>query len=172
MDTRPFEQSALLSIAYYKGRKALNPKAKWGDQAICAWPRSRGDFSHAEMVFGYRASAGGAGLCASASLRDHGVRFKSIDLSSGRWELRHIEGATELDYERCIRWFGMHLCAPYDLLGIAGFVLPGALQLKRAFYCSEACALAWGAPAQQISPSRLFELQDAVFAPHVASTAA
>lgn len=158
-----FLRAAPLSVAYYLGRKSLNPAAKLGDRLICAWPRSRGDFSHAEMVFGYSPDQP-VSLCASASMRDGGVRLKHINLRSGRWVLRHVEAASDEDALRCRQWFVERLGQAYDWLGVAGFVLPGRLQLRRAVYCSEACVLAWGSDAKQVAPSELFAQHEAIFA--------
>lgn len=157
------QDPCLLAVAYYYGRREENPKAKIGDRLICWWPRSRGRFSHAELVIGYDPTQQHQ-LCASASGRDHGVRQKAIDLSTGRWRIKPIKNATEQQYRAAQKWFWAHNGMPYDYLGIAGYVLPGRLQSDSAAFCSESVLLAMGIKNTRKSPSELERWHDQIFA--------
>jgi hypothetical protein len=79
--------------------------------------------------------------CFSSSNRDGGVRFKSIDLTSGKWELvdvpcRHFE---ELDVHR---WCGTKVGGRYDWPGVLGFVIPFLRHKRNRWFCSEICTAA------------------------------
>lgn len=156
----------MITLAFYKGTRQENPDTRWWDRLICWWPRSRGRFSHCEIVIpGTR--TGGRVTCASSSARDGGVRMKRITLTSGHWilvALPHYEPQPIID------WFDRHENLRYDWLGVLGFVLPWVREKPSRVYCSEACALALQDAAQasppdlplpwppaQISPSKLYE---------------
>lgn len=137
-------------LAFYKGTLAENPKARLFDRLVCAWPRSRGRFSHAELV---EVLEEGWGACWSSSARDGGVRCKRIDLASGRWVLVWLPG---VPLQPALEWFRNHKGEPYDYPGILGYVLPLVKQWRAWWYCSEACAAALGVFADtHIPPSRL-----------------
>jgi len=130
-----------LTYAFYKGRKAENPRARIFDRLVC-W-RTRGRFSHCELV---QDIISPHGLCWSASLRDRGVRQKWIDLASGRWELVTVPG----DRAAAVRWFEAHKGAPYDWFGLLGWLAPWRVSNAQWWYCSEACGAAAGLPPEQI----------------------
>ncbi|HYF18683.1 MAG TPA: hypothetical protein VEA40_12515 [Ramlibacter sp.] len=135
-----------VTLAFYLGTRAENPKARLFDQLVCAWPRSAGRFSHVELV-------GPDGVCFSSSKRDGGVRGKRIDLASGRWVLARHAG----DERRALEWFFRHHGEPYDTAGLLGFVLPWRTQDRRAWFCSEAVAAALGLPRSwELSPNHLY----------------
>lgn len=120
------------------------------------------DYSHAELVFG-ELDRHGKCLCASASARDHGVRFKNIDLvTSGRWDLYPIKG----DEAAAYRWFTEHQGAGYDYFGLGWFILPiDQINDPKRYFCSEAIAAALGyARPLKFHPQRL--LDHALKVPH------
>ena len=153
-----------LTLAFYKGTRQENPQARLLDRAICWWYRSRGRFSHVELVIPGTRTAGTA-TCVSASPRDGGVRSTRIHLTSGRWVL------VTLPYHPsapAVDWFDQHDGAPFDWQGIAGFVLTFLRESLKRFYCARSQALAiresarisllpleWP-EARRISPSALF----------------
>lgn len=110
-----------------------------------------GDYSHTELVFS-------DGIAASASLRDGNVRFKRIDLSTGKWDFyalpQHAEPAAR-------QWFQEHVGVKYDLLGVATFpfmyLVPHWRGSKKSVFCSEACSRALGMDdrTERVGPSML-----------------
>jgi hypothetical protein len=140
----------VITLAFYKGTRAENPKARVFDRLVC-W-RTGGRFSHCELV---QDIISPHGLCWSASLRDGGVRQKWIDLASGRWELVTIPG----DKAAAVAWFEAHRGAPYDWFGLLGWVVPWRMSVQRWWYCSESCGAAAGLPpdtTRRLSPSDLY----------------
>lgn len=132
-----------MKVAFYLGRKAENPKAKFFDRLTCAWTKSR--YSHCELVID--------GLCYSSSKRDGGVRAKQINLDSGHWHVFDVKG----DAEAAKQWFREHFGARYDVAGLFGFVLPWRTHNPDRWFCSEACAAALKIPEPwQLSPGDLF----------------
>lgn len=128
-----------MKIAMYKGP----PGDFWhkvGHWATCLWTRSK--YSHCELVFG-DAPVGGKHLCASSSARDGGVRFKRIDLASGRWDVFSLPGVDGFDEAHARQWFQDHAGLPYDHLALLWFVLPiNQFNRSKRFFCSEAVAAA------------------------------
>lgn len=132
-----------VTFAFYKGRLSDNPHALLFDRLVTSWPRSKGRFSHGEVV----TSTGAEGL--SSSFRDKGVRKKPINFGSGRWTLVTVPveslGVTQAQIEQ---WYTDHVGAPFDTLGILGFVVPFRLSYRQWYFCTEsvACALGLDAP--------------------------
>lgn len=128
-----------MKLACYKGP----PDDFWhtvGHSGTCLWTRSR--YSHCELVFSDPV-LNGRHLCASSSARDDGVRFKRIDLSSGRWDLYQPARRYQTMEPQARQWFIEHEGLPYDHLGLAWFVLPiEEFNDPKAFVCSEAIASA------------------------------
>lgn len=166
--TCPAVSLPMITLAFYKGTRQENPKARLFDRLICWWHLSRGRFSHVELVIpGTR--MGGRATCASASSRDGGVRSKRITLTTGRWVLVTLPFHPSMP---AVDWFDEHEDARYDWRGVAGFVLTWLRDSWSRFYCSRALALAirsaalahpdpavsleWPVAAR-ISPSALFQ---------------
>ena len=113
---------------------------KVGHEGTCLWTDSI--YSHAELVFSDDPVAG-KHLCASSSARDGGVRFKRIDLASGRWDVFSLPGVDEFDEAHARQWFQDHAGLPYDHLALLWFVLPiNQFNRSKRFFCSEAVAAA------------------------------
>jgi hypothetical protein len=123
----------MITVAFYKGRKRLfNRLVSW-------W--TRGPYSHCELLCTPTlAIHEGKVRVASASYLDHGVRIKTIDWHPENWDLVTIDG----DCREAVWWFQAHLGAPYDVMGIVGFVVRVMGHSKRRWFCSEACAAAMG----------------------------
>jgi hypothetical protein len=131
-----------MQLAFYKGRTRLFDRAvQWYTQ---------GPYSHCELVID--------GQCYSSSLRDGGVRVKTIDLMSGNWDVVPVAENQKL----ALDWFTLHLGDKYDTAGLFGFVLPWRLEARSRWFCSEACAEALGfAKSWQLSPNELFRMRRA-----------
>lgn len=128
-----------MQLAMYKG-PATEPLHQIGHAGTCLVTWSI--YSHCELVFGPPLT-NGRSLCASSSMRDKGVRFKNINLASGRWDLYKLTRYSREDEIYAYNWFVQHQGLPYDLLGLAWFVLPiSAFNDPARFVCSEAIAAA------------------------------
>lgn len=127
-----------VTLAFYKGTSAENPKARPFDRLTC-W-RTRSRFSHVELVV-TTGDITGLSNCWSSSFRDQGVRPALIDLASGRWVLVEVP---DLSLQDAVKWFELHQGAPYDWFGLLGWVLPWRVSNRAWWFCSEACAEALG----------------------------
>lgn len=159
-----------LTLAFYLGTRRENAAARLLDRLICWWPRSRGRFSHVELVLGRMPLAPDQDLAdyarvAGASSMEGKIREGWVNLATRRWVLLQLPG---FDVDHAQAWFAQHDGARYDWLGLLGFVLPWRTQDGGRWYCSEAIAAAlhqaasasdpatplpW--PPRQISPSAL-----------------
>lgn len=86
-------------------------------------------YSHAELVID--------GRCYSSSVRDGGVRSKTIDLATGRW---HVIDAPGVDADAALRRFAEREGLGYDWPGALRWGLPFLRQRPRADYCFELVA--------------------------------
>ena len=149
--------------AFYKGTRAENPRARLFDRVVTWWPRSRGRFSHCELV---ASREGLQAKCWSASSLDGSrVRAKEINLGTGRWVLVILQ---DLEAAPALTWFEGAEGRGYDYPGILGFVWRRIKQVRRWLFCSEAVASAIAAAARacnrphlappdtNVSPSKLF----------------
>ena len=91
--------------------------ARW-----CPW-------SHAELVID--------GRCHSSSVRDGGVRSKTIDLTTGRWDVIDLP---RVDADAALRRFAQREGRGYDWPGALRWGLPFLRQRPRADYCFEVVA--------------------------------
>ncbi|MBX3588860.1 MAG: hypothetical protein KF796_19685 [Ramlibacter sp.] len=140
-----------ITIAFYKGRLAENDHALLFDRLTC-W-RTRSRFSHCELVL---PEPSGGQKCWSSSFRDHGVRGKAVDLTTGRWVLIKVPGVSA---DTASAWFKAHVGAPYDWFGLLGWVFPWRVSNRAWWFCSEACAEAMGLEESwHISPGDLYQL--------------
>lgn len=123
---------------------------RWSDiggRAICAWTRS--PYSHVEIVIN--------GVCYSSSLRDRGVRKKTIDLGKPHWRVIPIEWVAETE---ALRVFFRNQGQPY---GWGDLIAQHVLRLPvddPGLLCSELCALMLGLPtsmARGMTPGALVE---------------
>jgi len=108
-------------------------------------------YSHVEIQFS-------AGISASSSFEDAGVRFKQIDYTSGDWDFIDLPEWLE---PHARRWFDDHDEWEYDLLGNLHFVFLLIRGEARKVFCSEAVAEALGVPAGQgyrFSPGDLYAM--------------
>ena len=77
--------------------------------------------------------------CYSSSIRDGGVRLKTMPLPPEKWDLIPVDASPEQVYEALAATFG----AKYDWAGATG-VIARWRHDKRKYFCSEWCAMALG----------------------------
>lgn len=129
-----------VKLALYKGPPRNDLMHTAGHYAIRAWTWSQ--WSHAELVID--------GVCWSSSARDGGVRPKTIDLGSGRWDVIELH----LPPERAaaaLAWFQTHEGDEYDYWNIGRFILPLIGHERDQWVCFEAI----GAALQLAAPHKL-----------------
>lgn len=135
-----------VEIAFYKGPPRNDLLHSLSHHAIRLWTWSK--WSHAELVID--------GVCWSASARDGGVRFKTINLQSGRWDLVSAP-LSEDEVSRALAWFLKHEGEGYDYLNIGRFILPFLGQKRNRWVCFEAIGSALGlAGAHKLTANDLF----------------
>lgn len=122
-----------LQLAFYKGPPAADWTHALSHYAIRLWTWSC--WSHAELVID--------GLCYSSSVRDGGVRAKTIDLTSGRWDVVGVE-LDDDQVEAALSWFLVNDGERYDWAGVWRFVIPLLPQAPRRWFCFEAVGAALG----------------------------
>lgn len=137
----------MTALAFYKGP----PSGDWWHwichYAVCLWTWSR--YSHVELVID--------GVCHSASPRDGGVRFKKIDLGSGRWDVFPIR-LTEQQIEYAVLWFHINQGDRYDWAGIWRFVFPFLPHSRSRWFCFESVGAALGfAGAHKLTANDLYQ---------------
>ena len=127
-------------LALYKGKKsgkgAKVQLARFTDWAIRQI--TRGQYSHCEIAI----DLGGKFECYSASLRDGGVRSKSMHLPPEKWDLITLADNAALRQAIQIR-YDRTKGQGYDYLGVLGVILPFRHHANR-WFCSEWCAWALG----------------------------
>ena len=128
-------------LALYKGRKrGKTPRELW--QRLMDWAvrwATSGQYSHCEIAVKH--SFADDYHCYSASLRDGGVRMKTMTLPADKWDSIPIN---QLDaYIDVLNYFAQTRGKPYDLIGACGVVLGIKGSLKK-WFCSEWCAAALG----------------------------
>lgn len=140
-------------LALYKGRKrGKSPRELW--QRLMDWAvraATRGQYSHCEIAVKH--SFADDYHCYSASLRDGGVRSKTMPLPADKWDLLAIRDVDA--YDKMWALFQQTRGAKYDYCGALGLVLP-IRQARQRWFCSEWCAkaLELGQP-EKFSPNRL-----------------
>ena len=153
-------------LALYKGRRdgawyrpgvAAARLSDWIIRTLTGSP-----YSHCELAvlvkpksslhpFGHTAPA--VFDCYSSSIRDGGVRLKTMPLPPEKWDLIPVDVKPEQVYEALAETFA----AKYDWLGATG-VIARWRHDKRKWFCSEWCAMALGlANPERFSPGSLAE---------------
>jgi len=133
-------------IAFYKKDSTLF------DRLIGWW--MRGPYSHCEMVVS-DPGIDGKSDCYSSSLRDGGVRFKSILLDPAHWDVYEVY----MDPEAVKAWFLPRIGAKYDLLGFLGFIIRPIPDDYEKFFCSSACMFSLGfKQAWRFDPNAFFNI--------------
>lgn len=137
-------------LALYKGRRDgawYQPKvaaARLSDWIIRTLTRS--PYSHCELAVLIPPPDGDPDDhavfdCYSSSIRDGGVRMKTMTLPADKWDLIPIN---QFDaYIDVLNYFAQTRGKPYDFIGACGVVLGIKDSLKK-WFCSEWCAAALG----------------------------
>jgi hypothetical protein len=133
-----------MRVAFYKSKKHLFNR-------LVAW-WTQGPYSHCEVVLGQE---GDEYICASASGRDGGVRFKTMQLPADTWDIVDVAA----DFRSIFAWFHDHKGQKYDVLGLFGFIGRRGTQDQAKWFCSEACAAALGyAEPWRYDPNGFYQL--------------
>ena len=127
-------------LALYKGRR----DGAWYQPSVAAarlsdWiirTLTGSPYSHCELAV---PCADGQYDCYSSSIRDGGVRLKTMPLPPEKWDLIPVDVNPEQVYEALAATFG----AKYDWAGATG-VIARWRHDKRKWFCSEWCAMALG----------------------------
>ena len=128
-------------LALYKGKGLIgNYLTRWWTGSV---------YSHCELVVD--------GECYSASFMDGGVRKKTIDLASGRWDVIPLDSWMQA---RVVSFFKETEGKQYDWWGIIGAQMFNRRRHDpNRFFCSEWCAAALGIPnSEMYTPHTLAEL--------------
>lgn len=134
---------AKVYLALYKGRKSgRSPKAlamRFADWVIRK--ATRGIYSHCEIAVDL---GDGVFECYSSSLRDSGVRCKSMSLPSNKWDLVEVPDLMATRNRLQDLWKATK-GKPYDLLGTLCVGLGAHSKTinywtKDKWFCSEWCA--------------------------------
>lgn len=142
-------------LALYKGRKrGKTPRELW--QRLMDWAvrwATNGQYSHCEIAVKHRFAEDYH--CYSASLRDGGVRSKTMPLPADKWDLLEIRDVDA--YNKVWALFQQTRGAKYDYCGALGLVLFVFMrQSAQRWFCSEWCAAALGmVEPERFSPNRL-----------------
>ena len=149
-------------IAFYLGRKSENSHSLLGDWLIC-W-RTKSRFSHVELLAKHypapwgtsvkgKPYTGPLALMYSSSLRDDGVRGKTLTLVPGRWVVVEIDG----DSTPALTYIKEREGTPYGWPDLFSFLVPFRVSTKW-FFCSEIIAAAFGLKKPwKTSPGDLFD---------------
>ncbi|XXQ68951.1 hypothetical protein ACKLNO_03590 [Neisseriaceae bacterium B1] len=147
-------------LALYKGKKS-GKGAKVQLARLMDWlirKITRGQYSHCEIAIRLNPNdktQTAQYRCYSASLRDGGVRAKTMPLPADKWDLIHLDNNAALrqavEQIHYVRTQGQG----YDYLGALGIVLPFH-QRANKWFCSEWCAASLGlAQPERYSPNSL-----------------
>lgn len=135
-----------VQLALYKGPPRADLLHTLSHYAIRLWTWSR--WSHAELVVD--------GVCYSSSSRDGGVRAKTIDLTSGRWDVVQVDLPDE-QTAQALAWFLNNDGDKYDWAGIIRFVIPFLPQSGRRWFCFESIGESLGfAGAYKLTANDLY----------------
>lgn len=143
----------MIYIAFYKKKRKI-------DSLKTAWYRladtvtkivTRGIYSHCEIAIDL---GDGNFSCFSASIRDHGVRTKVMQLDPADWDL--VDVSARVTPETITAFYAHTAGMKYDYVGLMAPVA-GNWHDPRKYFCSEWCAEAVGLDRPfKISPVGLY----------------
>lgn len=143
-----------IHLAYYLGTKKENSSATWLDRLICFATKSR--YSHMELVYDYQPN--GRSGCWSASPRDGGVRYASINLQSGHWEIYEMNLPSRFNREYVRDFFELQDGKKYDWVGALGVYFPFLDGEIHRWFCSEIIGMSLGVTnPHEKSPEDLYQ---------------
>ncbi|OAU97577.1 hypothetical protein [Moraxella catarrhalis] len=114
---------------------------------------TKGKYSHCEIVI---SKQDGLYECYSSSIRDGGVRVKTMKLDSSHWDLILLN----ISKEQVLDFYKQTANCSYDLLGALGIVL-GLRQHPDKYFCSEWCfeAITNKQNGYRFSPNDLYAMK-------------
>ena len=138
---------------YKKKRKVTSLQTLWFRVADTITKAvTLGKYSHCELVI----DNGTDFDCYSSSIRDKGVRFKTMALSSDSWDLVDISHLTTVPVIKA--FYAKTSGMGYDVIGLLSPVV-GNLHDKNKYFCSEWCGAAIGIlEANKLSPISLYRV--------------
>ena len=149
MSTQP------IYLALYRGRRDGSGWRVWCARATDWLTRvlTRGQYSHCEIAMRLPETADGQEYeCYSASIRDGGVRLKTMSLPADKWDLIPLPDSVG---ERLYGLWEETQGQGYDLPGAFGVVF-GLPENRRRWFCSEWVGAALGLPESwRFSPNDL-----------------
>lgn len=146
--------SLKIYLALYKGRRDGTGSQVWAarftDWLTCKL--TRGIYSHCEIAV---ALDGGQFECYSSSIRDGGVRCKTMPLPAAKWDLIELPDSSGSLKTNLAAVFAQTQGQRYDLPGALGVVFK-TRQRSGRWFCSEWCGTVLGLPeAWRFSPNDL-----------------
>lgn len=145
----------MIYLALYHGHRGGTGLKVWAARFTDGLTRilTRGRYSHCELAVRLPETAGGQEYeCYSASLRDKGVRRKTMPLPSAKWDLIALPDSVGGRLETL---WSQTQSQGYDLPGAFGVVF-GLPENRRRWFCSEWVGAALGlAESWRFSPNDL-----------------
>ena len=147
----------MIYLALYHGHRGGTGWRVWAARFTDGLTRilTRGRYSHCEIAIRLAGQSSEPQYeCYSASLRDGGVRLKTMPLPGNKWDL--IDLSTDpLLAARLFTVWQLTRTKPYDLTGAFGVVFKFRENPQR-WFCSEWCAEVLGLPdSWRFSPNDL-----------------
>lgn len=145
----------MIYLALYHGHRGGTGWRVWAAQFTDGLTRilTRGRYSHCEIAVRLPETADGQEYeCYSASIRDGGVRMKTMPLPADKWDLIPLDDAVL--YAHTVGLYLRTAGQGYDLPGAFGVVF-GLPENRRRWFCSE-----WVGKALGLSESWRFSPND------------
>ena len=146
--------SLKIYLALYKGRRDGTGTQVWAARFSDWLTRvlTRGQYSHCEIAV---ALDGGQFECYSSSIRDGGVRCKTMPLPAAKWDLIELPDSSGSLKTNLAAVFAQTQGQRYDLAGALGVVFKTRQRHDR-WFCSEWCGQVLGlSEAWRFSPNDL-----------------
>jgi len=133
---------AKIYLALYKGRRDGSGAQVWAARFTDWLTRklTRGQYSHCEIAV---ALDGGQFDCYSSSIRDGGVRCKTMPLPEAKWDLIELPDSSGSLKTNLAAVFAQTQGQRYDLAGALGVVFK-TRQRSGRWFCSEWCGQVLG----------------------------
>ena len=133
---------AKIYLALYKGRRDGTGAQVWAARFTDWLTRvlTRGQYSHCEIAV---ALDGGQFECYSSSIRDGGVRCKTMPLPAAKWDLIELPDSSGSLKTNLAAVFNRTQGQRYDLPGALGVVFK-TRQRSGRWFCSEWCGQVLG----------------------------
>ena len=138
-------------VIFYKGKRPwTEPKNKLSDFLIRQF--THGKYSHCEIAVQTESPA--FYECFTSSIRDGGVRSKTMILKEDHWDKIEIN----IDLHKMMEFYTKTKGCKYDLLGCLGILTSKIKHRKSKYFCSEWCAEFLGYKnSEKISPNELYK---------------